>query len=122
MRDHKSLLAWREAHEVARAVLRCSRTAWRPHAAALFTQLQRSSLSAQLNITEGYSLIANNRFPYHLRVAYGSAVETGDLLELALEENLLPKSDALLLLERCRKAQRLILGLISRYAAALPTT
>ncbi|HEX6617727.1 MAG TPA: four helix bundle protein [Gemmatimonadales bacterium] len=122
MRDHKSLLAWREAHEVARAVLRCSRTAWRPHAAALFTQLQRSSLSAQLNITEGYSLIANNRFPYHLRVAYGSAVETADLLELALEESLLPEPDVHLLLERCRKSQRLILGLLRRYCASLPRT
>ena len=120
MRDHKSLVAWQEAHVVARAVLRCSRTAWRPHAAALFNQLQRSSLSAQLNITEGYSLIANNRFPYHLRVAYGSAVETGDLLELALEEELLPESDAHQLLGRCRRAQRLILGLLRHYCVPSP--
>src|SRR5690242_3036568 len=52
---------------------------------------QRSSLSVQLNIAEGYSL--PRRFRSHLEIAYGSAVETGDLLELALEEGVIPPAD-----------------------------
>ena len=56
MRDHKSLVAWQVAHEVARGVLSVSRLRWRPDAAALFGQLQGSSLSIQLNIAEGYAL------------------------------------------------------------------
>ena len=90
MRDHKSLVAWQVANDVVRGVLRACRFRWRPYAAALFDQLQRSSLSVQLNIAEGYALREHRRFCYHLRVAYGSAVETGDLrskpLAIALQE------------------------------------
>jgi len=116
MRDHKSMLAWQEAHEVVRGVLRSCRLCWRPQAAALFEQLQRSSLSVQLNIAEGYSLKRPARFRYHLEVAYGSAVETGDLLELALSEGVLPPVEAGAMLDRCRRTQRLLLGLLRRYA------
>jgi four helix bundle protein len=115
MRDHKSMLAWQESHEVVRSVLRSCRLCWRPHAAAVFEQLQRSSLSVQLNIAEGYSLKRPGRFRYHLEVAYGSAVETGDLLELALSEGILPSADAGAMLDRCRRTQRLLLGLLRRY-------
>jgi four helix bundle protein len=121
MRDHKSLLAWQEVRAVARGVLGCARTAWRPCAAALFNQLQRSSLSVQLNITEGYSAGGGSgRFRYHLRIAYGSAVETGDLLELALEEGVLAEDDAGALLARCRRSQRLLLGLLRTTCAPGP--
>jgi hypothetical protein len=44
-------------------------------------------------------------------VAYASAVETGDLLELAAEEGVLPDGEANEMLERCRRTQRLLLGL-----------
>src|SRR5580765_4239665 len=108
MRDHKSILAWQEAHEVVRGVLRSCRQLWRPHAAALFQQLQHSSLSVQLNIAEGYSL--PRRFRYHLEIAYGSAVETGDFLELAMEEGVIPPAEAGAMLDRCRRTQRLLLG------------
>ena len=117
MRDHKSLYAWQEAKVVARSVLRLSRTAWRPAAGALFEQLQRASLSVQLNIAEGYSVGGAKRFRYHLRVAYGSAVETADLLELAGEEGILTGPDLTETLEHCRRAQRLVLGLLRRPCA-----
>jgi four helix bundle protein len=115
MKDHKSIVAWQEAHEVARAALRSCRIQWKPYAAALFGQLQRSSLSVQLNIAEGYALRSPKRFYYHLEVAYGSAVETAELLELALEEALLPDSEGQAILVRCRRTQSLLLGLIRRY-------
>jgi four helix bundle protein len=111
MRDHKSILAWQEAHAVARGVLKNSRTRWKPYASALFDQLQRASLPVQLNIAEGHVFRRPRRFPYHLEVAYASAVETGDLLELAAEEGVLPDPEANEMLERCRRTQRLLLGL-----------
>ena len=116
MRDHKSLVAWQVANDVVRGVLRACRLRWRPYAAALFDQLQRSSLSVQLNIAEGYALREHRRFCYHLRVAYGSAVETGDLLELALSERLLAEEEAQAMLSHCHRTQRLLLGLLHRYA------
>ena len=54
------------------------------------------------------------RFRYHLRVAYGSAVETADLLELAGEEGILTEADLTETLEHSRRAQRLLLGLLHR--------
>jgi four helix bundle protein len=121
MRDHKSILAWQVAHEVARAAQRLCRMRWRPYAAALFEQLQRSALSVQLNIAEGHALRTPSRFRYHLSVAYGSASRLGELLELALAEEILPAEEAQAILERCRVSQYLLLGLLRRYRAPNPT-
>jgi hypothetical protein len=82
MRDHTSLLAWREAQSVSLAILAISQTYWKPYAQAVFNQVQRSSISVQTNISEGYSFTNTPSFHRHLRIAYGSAVETGDLLSL----------------------------------------
>lgn len=120
MQDHKTIVAWQEAHEVARAALRSCHTQWKPYAAALFGQLQRSSLSVQLNIAEGYALRSQRRFHYHLEIAYGSAVETAELLELALEEGVLPVTEGQAILARCRRTQSLLLGLIRRYRPRVP--
>src|SRR6185295_8440921 len=72
VRDHKSILAWQEAHKVTDAVIDGARTSWKPFAAAVFAQLQRASLSVQLNIAEGYALRSSRRFRNHLETAYGA--------------------------------------------------
>jgi len=88
---------------------------WSAPASAIFGQLGRSALSIQLNIAEGFALADFGRFGNHLAVAYGSAIETDDLLELAMEEEILPKAFAQEALKRCRNAERLLLGLLKRY-------
>ena len=108
-------MAWQVANEVARAVLGLCRTEWKPHAAGLFGQLQRASLSVQLNIAEGYAVRSRARFSYHLVTAYGSAVETTELLELALAEHVAPPSTVQPILIASRRAQSLLLGLLHRY-------
>jgi four helix bundle protein len=82
MRDHTSLRAWQEAHAVSIGVIRLAKEFWKPYAAGLFTQLQRASLSVQLNVAEGYTFGNSPSFTRHLGIAYGSAVETGELLQL----------------------------------------
>jgi hypothetical protein len=47
-------------------------------------------------------------------------VETGDLLELALEEGVLPEAEANAMLDRCRRTRRLLLGLIRRCSPTDP--
>jgi four helix bundle protein len=84
MRDHKSLLAWQEANAVARTVMLATRAIRHP----CIDQLQRAALSVQLNIAEGYALKSPKRFRNHLDIAYGSAVETAELLELSLIKRL----------------------------------
>ena len=117
MRDHKSLHAWQEARGVVLGTLEIARTSWKPYAAALFSQLQRASLSVQLNIAEGYSYGPSRSFTRHVSIAYGSAVETGELLEIALDAKIVAKEIGDHLLQRNRRSQRLLLGMLQRMKA-----
>jgi four helix bundle protein len=112
MRDHRSLQAWQEARAVVLGTLDMARNNWKPYAAALFSQLQRASLSVQLNIAEGYAYADSPSFTRHLTIAYGSAVETGELLEIALDAEIVPSSVGKPLLVRSQHSQRLLLGLL----------
>ncbi len=112
MRSHRTLAAWQVADAVARGVLRLARARWRPYAAALFHQLQRASLSVPLNIAEGYAAGGRRTFLRHLRIAYGSAIEAGEILRMLLDLEDFPASEVEALLEQCRRSQRLLLGLI----------
>jgi four helix bundle protein len=114
MRDHTSLRAWQEARRVAIGVIRLAHSSWKPYAAALFSQLQRASLSIQLNIAEGYTYGDSPTFTKHLGIAYGSAVETGELLRLALDTELLEKSPLEALLEQTQETERILLGMLKR--------
>lgn len=115
MRDHHRLEAWREAREVSRLVIRACQSAWKPWGAAVFGQLQRSALSVQLNIAEGASFGRSPTYTRHLGIAYGSAIETGELLELARDTELLPRAAAESILEHSRNSQRLLVGLLKRH-------
>jgi four helix bundle protein len=112
VKTHTSLLAWREARELSRGVLRLAHSAWRPPLRAVFDQLLRSSLSIQLNIAEGYALGNTGSFRRHLAIAYGSAIETSELLEHLLEVDGTPRAEIQVFLESCKKTERLLLGLI----------
>ena len=95
-------------------VIDLARDSWKPYASALFSQLQRASLSVQLNIAEGYALGESPTYTRHLRIAYGSAVETGELLEIALKANVIAVDTGASLLARNQRTQRLVLGLLRR--------
>ncbi len=112
--DHRSLHAWQESRAVVLGSIELARTGWKPYASALFAQLQRASLSVQLNIAEGYAFGESPTYKRHLKIAYGSAVETGELLEIALKANIVPADKATVLLTRNRRSQRLLLGLLKR--------
>jgi four helix bundle protein len=112
---HRSLHAWMEAKEVSRAAYRASRDHWKPAAAAIFSQLMRAALSIRLNIAEGFALADLGRFGNHLAIAYGSAVETEDILELTIEEGILPEELAQETIARCQRCERLLVGLLKRY-------
>lgn len=95
-----------------------ARDSWKPYASALFSQLQRASLSVQLNIAEGYAFSESPTYARHLRIAYGSAVETGELLEIALKANIVAVDRGTRLLNRNRRSQRLLLGILHRTGTA----
>jgi four helix bundle protein len=114
MRDHRSLRAWREAHAASIGVMRLVRDAWKPYAAPLYVQLQRASLSVELNIAEGYTFGNSPTFTRHLGIAYGSAVETVELLRLGIEADVLPRAPAQEILAHADSARVLLLGLVKR--------
>ncbi|HTO72200.1 MAG TPA: four helix bundle protein [Gemmatimonadales bacterium] len=116
MRDHTSLLAWREANIVALAAVNLNTKYWKPPAGHIFSQLLRSSLSVQLNIAEGYAFTDSPSFLRHLRIAYGSAVETADLLNLLVQSRTVGLEPVSEVLGHCRRSQKLLMGLIRRQA------
>jgi four helix bundle protein len=119
MLSHKSLIAWQESNKVVKQVLKISVTTWKPWLGAVFDQLQRSSLSVQLNIAEGYSFGESATFCRHLRIAYGSAVETEDLLDLLKDSEVCDAEELSPAVESCRATQRTLIGLMKRYGISL---
>jgi four helix bundle protein len=115
MRNHKTLIAWQEAKVVTKGVLRLSRTSWQPQYAAIFWQLQRSSVSVQINIAEGYGFGPSPRMRNHLRIAYASAIETDDSLELLSEEGIGEKELPAALQISCDRSQKLLTGLLRKF-------
>jgi four helix bundle protein len=114
MRDHTSLHAWQEANATAVAVIRLCKFSWQPYASALFSQLQRASLSVQLNIAEGYTFGASPTFTRHLGIAYGSAVETSELLRFSTEAEILHPDVVQPVLKRAQRTERLLLGMLKQ--------
>ena len=115
MKDHRSLKAWHEARQVVVLVIRASRNHWRPWAGAVFSQLQRSSLSVQLNIAEGASFGPSATYRRHLGIAYGSAIETSELISIVLDEQIVPAEAAAALFDHSEKSRVLLLGLLKRH-------
>ncbi len=99
---------------MAEGCFHLARVAWKPWCAALYSQVQRSALSVQLNLTEGYAFGPGGNCARHYAIAYGSAMETGDLLDMLVvvqgaEADVLSE-----ILTRNRRCQRLVLGLLKR--------
>lgn len=119
MRDHRSLKAWQQASLLARFGIRLARDHWRPYASGAFSQLQRASLSVRLNIAEGYARKSPAQIHHGLTIAYGSAIESGEILELMLEERVIGAEAGAEALEAATSCQRLLLGLLKHYRRKL---
>jgi len=68
----------------------------------------------QLNISEGYTFGDSPTFTKHLRIAYGSAVETAELLRLLREAGILDPDAVAQPQRRNAQCQRLIMGLLKQ--------
>ena len=112
MGDHRTLDAWKEAYAVALGVTIASRDHWKPWASAMFFQANRAALSVQLNIAEGWTFSRSPTATRHLAIAYGSAKETADILQLMAETDAVPASQIQELQQRSSRCIRLIVGLL----------
>ena len=114
MQTHRDLRAWQTARTVALGVFRANRTFWKPAIAPAFEQVGRAALSVQLNIAEGYAFGTSASCTRHFRIAYGSAVETADLLELLRDLDAIPPADLAPLVRLNQECQACIAGLLKR--------
>jgi four helix bundle protein len=73
-----------------------------------------ASLSVQLNIAEGWTFSRSATATRHLSIAYGSAVETGELISLMSEIGILPAEVGSELQARSSRSQRLLVGLLKK--------
>ena len=112
MVTHKDLDAWKVSREIVAVPLRLSRERWHPWAAALFSQALRATLSVQLNIAEGYAFGPSPTRTRHYRIAYGSAVETGELCDHLVETGILDTAGAEVLLGLSLRSRELCWGLV----------
>lgn len=120
MRDHKSLHAWQVARKVTGGCIREAARHWSPARGALFDQVRRAAISAQLNLAEGYALGTTALFRRHVRIAYGSAVETTDALELLRDFTELRDGSMDELIALSRRSQALLLGLLRKLGSSSP--
>jgi four helix bundle protein len=114
MRTHRELVAWQVARDVALGVHRYGAACWRPTLGAAIEQLRRAALSVQLNIAEGFASGRGSRCRYHFRIAYGSAVETTDLLDFLIELDARDDTELADLAAKSRRTQALTLRLWQR--------
>lgn len=114
MQGHGRMIVWQKSRRVVLAALRLSANAWKPWLGAPFSQLQRSALSVQLNIAEGYALWHPRQRRRHLRIAYGSAVETVDLLELLRDAKAVDPEHVDPLIGEAREVCRMLVAWLKR--------
>lgn len=110
MRSHRDLRAWQQANAVAADAFRFADAHWSPRHSTIYDQLRRASLSVALNIVEGFASGPGPRCRNHIRIAYGSAVETTAILEFLTELGLDPQE----LTARSKHTQALTLRLWQR--------
>lgn len=114
MKSHRTLTAWQEAQAVVQGTFALSRDHWHPAGSAYCYQLQRAALPVQLNIAEGYAVGGRRTFLRHLRIAYGSAVEAGEVLELLATSAIVPEAEVAPLIQRNARCRGLLLGLMRK--------
>jgi four helix bundle protein len=115
MYTHTSLQAWQSARSVSLGVIEASKAHWKPWAGPVFGQLQRASLSVQLNIAEGWTFNRSPTYARHLGIAFGSAVETTELIGLAVAVGAIPSATGETLLREAERSKYLLIGLLKKH-------
>ena len=115
MRDHRSLSVWQEANRITRWVIGASETHYRPAVRVPFYQLQMSALAIQLHIARGHALRKTRTYRKHLTLAYASAIETIELLQLMEQAHLLASNEVADALKAMDEVRTSLIALIRQY-------
>jgi four helix bundle protein len=69
-------------------------------------------LSVQLNIAEGYPFGSSPTFTRHLAIAFGSAVETAELIKLLVDAGVVERESVSDLLRHSLSSRNLLAGML----------
>ena len=111
--DHKDLILWRKAMDLAVLVHRSCTTLPRYEAYGLDSQLCCAATSIPSNIAEGYARSFTKEYVYFLRIARGSIAELETQLLLAQRVGYLPESELIELQGRIDEVGRILHAVIA---------
>jgi four helix bundle protein len=106
MKDFRTLLVWRKAHELTLKIYKITRTFPKEELFGLTSQMRRSSSSIPTNIAEGCGRGSDKEFHRFLQIAFGSLGELDYQLILATDLGFIgtdPEAETRLILVEVRK-------------------
>ena len=95
-------------------VYSAARNHWHPWTGVYLHQLQRASLSVQLNIAEGWTFSNSPSCTRHLQIAYGSAIESADIIEVLADTREVPEELIRTMRQHSIDSRRFLVGLLKR--------
>ena len=113
MRDHRQLVVFVKAKQVALEVYRATANFPREEQFGLTSQLRRSAVSVPSNLVEGCARQSEKDFLRFVDIAHGSACELEFQLELAQELRFLGENKGLVGLSQ--EVARLLAGLANAF-------
>ena len=93
MRNHRTLMAFKVADELALAVYGCTGTFPKSEQFGLVSQMRRAAVSVPSNLAEGCSRHSEAKFVHYLHIALGSARELEYQASLAQRLGFLSDAD-----------------------------
>ena len=110
--DHRDLIVWQKAMNLAVAVYRATAAFPRTEAFGLTAQLRKAAASVPSNLAEGSARRTSADFLSFLHIARGSQAEVDTQIRLAMSLGYLPNRSAEELLAQTEEVGRLLTAVI----------
>lgn len=112
IKNFTDLNSWKEAHQLALMIYRCTRTFPKEETYSLIDQMRRCAVSISSNIAEGFSRQTKKEKIQFYFIAKGSLTELQNQLLIAKDVNYLEKEDFGDIAEQTVTVHKLINGLM----------
>jgi|ERR1051326_1812831 four helix bundle protein len=121
-RGHRDLLAWQKAMDLVTAIYSVTQVFPRDELYGLKSQLRRAAVSVPSNLAEGYSRNSKNELHHFIGQARGSLAEVETQIEIAMNLGYVDTETSSRLLSQIDEVGRLLTGLRSWSAKAVPSS
>lgn len=111
MQNYEDLIVWQKAHALAVRIKEVTER-WPRDSSGIVGQMRRAAVSIASNIAEGCNRPTDRDFAKFLQIAIASSGELQYQLQYARDTRLLPRTEAVELLERVTEVRRMLHGLL----------